>query len=129
MAVSNRTSTPTYLVRTPYSYCFRYRIPPDLRIVVGRTEIRYSLKTGYIGKAKAIALQLAGRIQRLCIDLRDLIGNERGSFTIRMPDELSPEKIQELIAGWVRDTLKEEEQDRFRPWKVTCDQRQDWRPT
>ena len=66
---STRRTSPTYLVRTPYSYCFRYTIPQDLREVVGKSEIRYSLKTGYIGKAKVMVLQLAGRIQRLCADL------------------------------------------------------------
>lgn len=79
---STARTAPTYLVRTPYSYCFRYTIPPDLHEVVGRVEIRYSLKTGYIGKAKAMALQLSGRIQRLCADLRDIIDNERGSVTV-----------------------------------------------
>lgn len=115
MASTTARTSPTYLVRTPYSYCFRYSIPPDLRNIVGKVEIRYSLKTGYIGKAKAMALQLAGRIQKLCADLRDIISNERGSISIRMPNELSPDKIQELIAGWVRETLKEEEQERTRP--------------
>ncbi len=114
---STARTAPTYLVRTPYSYCFRYRIPIDLQDVVGRKEIRYSLKTGYIGKAKAMAFRLAGLIQRLCADLRDIIGNEEGCIKINMPDELTPDKIQELIAGWVRQTLKDDEQERTRPAK------------
>ncbi len=111
------SKAPTYLVRTPYSYCFRYRISPDLQDVVGRKEIRYSLKTGYIGRAKIMAFRLAGLIQRLCADLRDIIGKEKGCIRINMPEELSLEKIQELIVGWVSQTLKDDEQERTRPSK------------
>jgi len=111
----------TYLVRTPYSYCFRYRIPPDLHNVVGKKEIRYSLKTGYIGKAKTMSFQLAAKVQNLCAELRDVIGDQTGSTIIAMPQELSPERIQELIAGWVRETLKEEEEERTRPIKPQND--------
>ncbi len=64
-----------------------------------------------------MAFQLAGLIQRLCADLRDIIGNQKGCIRINMPDELTPDKIQELIAGWVKETLNEDEQERARPSK------------
>lgn len=115
-------SAPAYLVRTPYSYCFRYIVPADLREVVGKVEIRYSLKTGYLGKAKALAGELAGKVRRLFVDIRGIIGNERGCITVGKGKvvsgkDLTPELIQELVAGWVRETLKEEEDTRINPVK------------
>jgi hypothetical protein len=38
--------SPSYLVRNPYSYCFRMVVPKDLRKFVGKTELRYTLRTG-----------------------------------------------------------------------------------
>ena len=40
--------SPNYLIRNPYSYCFRMIVPKDLRNVVGKSELRYTLKTGYL---------------------------------------------------------------------------------
>ncbi len=31
--------SPSYLVRNPYSYCFRMIVPKDLRKFVGKTEL------------------------------------------------------------------------------------------
>jgi hypothetical protein len=64
-----------------------------------------------------MSFQLAARVQNLCAELRDAIGDQTGSINIEMPKELSPERIQELIAGWVRESLKEDEQERLRPQK------------
>ena len=41
--------SPDYLVRNKYSWCLRYKIPPDLKNIFGKTEIRYSLKIGILG--------------------------------------------------------------------------------
>ncbi len=38
--------SPSYLIRNPYSYCFRMKVPTDLQGVIGRKELRYSVKTG-----------------------------------------------------------------------------------
>ena len=43
--------SPHYLVRNPHSYCFRVNVPKDLQQLVGRRELRYSLKTGAVGVA------------------------------------------------------------------------------
>ena len=37
--------SPVYLVRNPYSFCFRMIVPKDLRKFVGKTELRYTLRT------------------------------------------------------------------------------------
>ena len=47
--------SPHYLVRNPHSYCFRANVPKDLQRLVGRRELRYSLKTGYVGIARVKA--------------------------------------------------------------------------
>ena len=59
--------SPSYLIRNPHGYCFRMIVPKDLRRLVGKTEMRYSLKTGYLGEAKSKARLLAGVSQSTCI--------------------------------------------------------------
>lgn len=55
----------SYLIRLPSSYYFRIRVPPTLQSVVGKKEIRYSLRCGCLSEAKPKARLLAGRIQQL----------------------------------------------------------------
>lgn len=56
-------TSPSYLVRNPYTYCFRMNVPKDLQSYIGRKELRYSLKTGYLGDAKYKARVIAGQVQ------------------------------------------------------------------
>ncbi|MFC1812486.1 DUF6538 domain-containing protein [Thermodesulfobacteriota bacterium] len=44
---------------------FRIKVPKDLQTQVGKKELRYSLRTGYIGLAKPKARLFAGQIQKL----------------------------------------------------------------
>ena len=46
------SKNPSCIVRTPYSYCFRMKVPIDIQEWVGKKELRYSLKTGRIGIAR-----------------------------------------------------------------------------
>jgi hypothetical protein len=62
--------SPGYLVRNPYSYCFRIRVTKDLQHLVKRMELRYSLKRGYAGVAKEKARFLAGQVQQVFRTLR-----------------------------------------------------------
>jgi len=55
--------TPGYLVRNPYSFCFRMIVPKDLRKFVGKTELRYTLRTGNLRDGKHKAKLLAGQVQ------------------------------------------------------------------
>jgi hypothetical protein len=71
-------------------------VPKDLQILVGKTELRYSLKTGYLGDAKYKARLLAGQVQRIFKRLR-----EDGLFL----SALSDEKIKELIDQFIKDYL------------------------
>ena len=44
--------SPSYLIRNRYSYCFRLHVPADLQVYIGKKELRYSLRTGYLSEAK-----------------------------------------------------------------------------
>jgi integrase len=47
------------------------RVPKDLQHLLKKSELRYSLKTGYLGQAKHRARLLAGLVQRLIYQLRE----------------------------------------------------------
>ena len=47
-----KTKSPDYLFRNPHSYCFRMGVPEALRDIVGRRELRYSLRTGRLSEAR-----------------------------------------------------------------------------
>jgi hypothetical protein len=85
--------SPSYIVRNPYSYCFRMNVPADLQRFVGKKELRYSLKTGYLGVAKEKARVLSGRIQLLFKLLR------RGGVLLGC---LTEERIQEIVQGYLK---------------------------
>lgn len=65
------TKSPTYLFRNSYSYCFRMRVPQDLQGVIGKKELRYSLRTGYLGSARTKSGVLAGNMKTFFWILRD----------------------------------------------------------
>jgi hypothetical protein len=89
----------TYLIQLPSSYYFRIRVPPTLQSIVGRKEIRYSLRCGSLAKAKLKARLLAGKIQQL--------------FTYRDIMSLSQKQIQGIISDYVQDTLTRDNTDRI----------------
>jgi integrase len=68
--------SPSYLIRNPYSYCFRIIVPEDLRDIVARREIRLSLRTGRLSEAK----QMAGLMGRLFKQLFTQIRNNRVAY-------------------------------------------------
>jgi hypothetical protein len=107
-AQPTRPKGTTYLVRNQHSYCFRYQIPPELQKIVGKKEIRYSLRTGYIGRAKAMSAEIAVKVKRLMNDLRR--ETEGGNM------ELPQDQVNQLITGWVRETLEREEEERTHPF-------------
>jgi len=87
--------TPSYLIRTPYSYCFRLNVPIDLQGFVGKTELRYTLATGYVGLAKSKARLLAGQMQEFFRRLREII----------KLGELTDEQIVEIVNRYFRDFI------------------------
>ena len=89
--------SPSYLVRNPYTYCFRMNVPQDLQPYIGRKELRYSLKTGYLLTAKYKARIMAGQVQRLFKFLR------KGNLPLM---KLSANQIQEWIDKYLKDLIK-----------------------
>lgn len=93
MASISRSSS--YLIRNPYSYCFRLIVPKDLQPIIGRKELRRSLKTGYLRTAKSKARLFAGRVQGLFQLIRE--SNHM--------DELPRHRIQAMIEQLFRGQL------------------------
>jgi integrase len=86
-------ATSTYLVRNPYTYCFRLRVPVDLQNMVGRKELRYSLKTGNLTQAKVKARIYAGHVQMLFSYLR----GDKARL-----ESLTDDKIQEMVQKFLK---------------------------
>ena len=93
---------PSYLVRQPSSYCFRMVVPSDLQELVGKRELRYSLRTGFLSEAKYRARRMAGFTQGLFKRLR-----RQGTMA-----ELSDADIKKLLADHLQEMLREAELDR-----------------
>lgn len=91
------SKSPSYLIRNPYSYCFRMSVPQDLQRVVGKKELRYSLKTGYLGAARHKARLLAGQVQQIFRYLR------KGGTTL---SDLSDAEIKELIEQYLKEYIE-----------------------
>ena len=70
---SQTRRSPSYLIRNPYSYCFRMFVPKDLQRFIRKKELRFSLRTGYLGAAKRKARLLAGFYQYYFEKLREEI--------------------------------------------------------
>jgi hypothetical protein len=71
-------------------------VPRDLQRLVGKKELRYSLKTGYLGIAKQKSRYLAGQVQFIFKVLRkgDIMAN------------LSDDQIKELVNGYIKHSLE-----------------------
>jgi len=65
-----KTKSPDYLFRNPHLYCFRMGVPEALRDIVGRRELRYSLRTGRLSVARRKSRLLAGLFQQLFSQIR-----------------------------------------------------------
>ena len=85
----------SYLVRQSHSWCFRLVIPPDLRAVVGKYELRYTLYVGSKKKAKKLSNRIARKVKPLLADLRS---NQMS---------LSQEQIEKIVRNHVREVLEE----------------------
>ncbi len=66
-------ASPTSLIQTQYGYYYRHKVPLDLRSLVGKTELRYSVRTGMFSLAKSRASVIAGMTQNLFRRLRNNI--------------------------------------------------------
>ena len=86
-----------YLVRNPYSFCFRMIVPKDLRKFVGKTELRYTLRTGNLIDAKHKANFVAGQVQLIFRCLR----KEHQAL-----GKLSDDQIKQLVHQYIKNTME-----------------------
>lgn len=95
--------SPSYLSRNKYSYYFRIRVPDDMRSYFVQKELRYSLKTGYLGTAKPKAMLMAG----LCLNLFDTLRKDENVM------KLSRQEIQVIVNKAIRAFLEYTEAHRL----------------
>ena len=85
-------------------YYFRYTLPPDISKLVGKTGLRYSLRTGYIKQAERKASRLAGTVEDFISEIR------QESYRIM---NLSTEQLQALLDQYLRKALDDDEDKRL----------------
>ena len=71
-------------------------VPKDLQRYIGKKELRYSLRTGYLGLAKQKARYIAGQVQSIFRLLRK--GNLMANF--------SDDEINELVNNYIKESLE-----------------------
>ena len=79
-------------------------VPKDLQAYIGRKELRYSLKTGYLGVAKKKARVIAGQVQLIFKFLR------KGNSSLM---KLSDNQIQEIIPNYLKSYIEENEEHMY----------------
>jgi len=98
-----------HLSKESYGYCYRIRVPLQIQSVVGLTEIKYSLKTGSIRKAKQKAKQISANVKHLFKTLIDLNNNEARDTMPKKKTITMPE-IKRIIAEYVRQVVDDSEE-------------------
>ncbi len=92
----------SYLLQKSSGHFFRYQFPKDIKPLVGKSELRYSLRTGNLSLAKSKAMIIAGRIKGIIRSIR-----KTGM------SNLTPEQINTIIKKLIRDELEGDEHDRI----------------
>lgn len=93
-------SLPTYTYHIKSGYYFRIRVPFDLKGIVGKTEFRYSLRSGFYKEAIQKAQKIATHLRRLFAEVR---------MSTRM---FTREMIDGLVRAQVKAVLEEDEECR-----------------
>jgi len=90
-----------HLVQRQSGYYFRLMVPPDLKPIFRKNEIKRSLKTGSLSLAKERAFLLSGRLKKLFRQMR-------------YSDDMKLEKhhIDGLIRKYIREALDDDEEYR-----------------
>ncbi len=96
MAMRATPKAPSYLVRNPYSYCFRMVALKDLQTIVGKTELRYSLRIGSAGIARKKAQHIAGMENLLFTRLRN------GRTNLK---KLTNDHIKALVDQYIKESI------------------------
>lgn len=91
--------SPSYLVKNPYSYCFRIKVPKNLQTITSRKELRYSLGTGILSDAKIKARFLAGQFQLLFKKIQHM------NLTKEQINQLINSHKKRIFEGYDRPTM------------------------
>jgi hypothetical protein len=70
VANKKRITLPSHLQLTPHGYYFRYSVPPDVRPIFGRSELKCSLRIGKLSEAKERSRIFASLIQMAISNIR-----------------------------------------------------------
>ena len=89
--------SPSYLYQASFGYVFRLRIPNDLREVVGRTEFRYSLRSGSLRVAKHRARCMASFVHNMFAKIRKAMA------------KYTPEKIIHLVKEGLDEIIHDQD--------------------
>jgi integrase len=82
-------------------------VPADLQKLVGKKELRYTLKTGYLGVAKQKARFVAGQVQLIFRFLR------KGGTVLT---KLSEEQIKKLVHQYIKNSIESWEKSFYEEW-------------
>ncbi len=93
----SKNPSPNYILSLPSGHYFRMAVPADLAPIVGRKEIRYSLRTGFLSTAKHRARRMAGFIQFLFQNIRN------GGNML----ELTEAEIKNIVDKHFREVLED----------------------
>ena len=109
MKTKNAFSTSaSYLTKPKNVYQMRLKVPPDLHQIIGKKELRFSLRTPYKGEARKYSRAIATKIQSLFMQLRE----SASMSDQKRQQELTPDQIQEIIRDYVQGTVEHNELDR-----------------
>ncbi len=96
------SKSPSYLYLKGYIYYFRIAVPYPLRPVIRKSEIRKSLRTGYLRQARVEA----GRLAVIMQSLFDTLMQREMNFMA----DLTLSQVQQLADEWLEEGLDETEE-------------------
>ena len=106
-------NSPSYLIRNPYSYCFRMKVPKSLQKTICKKELRYSLGTGILSDAKAKARYLAGKAQLLFRDMHTAHFKDM-NLTNHQIQSMIKKFMQELITNYDKPVINSAHTDGYK---------------
>jgi len=105
-------SNPRHTLQRNSLYYFRYTLPLDISRLVGKTGLRYSLRTGYVKQAERKARRLSSTVE-------DFISHIRQEPPTAM--NLSEAQLQSLLDQYLRKALNEDEDKRLSAGRMDSD--------
>ncbi|WP_319544017.1 DUF6538 domain-containing protein [uncultured Pseudodesulfovibrio sp.] len=89
----------SYLVKHKHIFYVRISVPQDLKSVLGKTEIRHSLRTAYLQDSRPKASRVAGELKQLF------------NFIRQSKKHMDQQEIQRLVDSLILESLNDIERD------------------